>query len=98
MSRKRGGYAFRQKHRTDSQRNNALRQRNPAEIEAWHQAAHERCRKAETRAWQQAVRELCGREESMNYRQTANSAGANLVAVLSVIAALGALYVPLLFG
>jgi hypothetical protein len=34
----------------------------------------------------------------MNHRQTARSVGANLVAVLSVIAALGALYVPLFFG
>jgi hypothetical protein len=34
----------------------------------------------------------------MNQRQTAHSAGANILAVLSVITALGALYVPLLFG
>jgi hypothetical protein len=34
----------------------------------------------------------------MNHHQTASSAGSNLVAVLSVITALGALYVPLLFG
>jgi len=37
-------------------------------------------------------------EETMTHRQTARSAGANLIAVLSVITALGALYVPLLLG